>query len=102
MHTGHSDSVAIRHVELNNDGTWYLRLWEIELGTVPGKYSNWCVPYIVKFYPHDDNIFVFSCSDNKIVSYDATMGDIKQEYDPHLAPVNATTLLRAMEPKSSH
>jgi pre-mRNA-processing factor 17 len=43
---------------------------------------------VVKFYPHDDNIFVVGCSDNKIVAYDSSTGEITQEYDHHLAPVN--------------
>jgi pre-mRNA-processing factor 17 len=47
------------------------------------------VPYVVQFYPHDDNFFVVGCSDNKIVTYDATTAEITQEYNHHLGPVNA-------------
>jgi pre-mRNA-processing factor 17 len=52
-------------------------------------FGNKKVPYVVQFYPHDDNLFVVGCSDNKIVTYDATTGEITQEYNYHLAPVNA-------------
>ncbi len=51
------------------------------------------MPYVVKFYPHADNIFVVGCFNNKVVAYDATTGKITQEYNHHLAPVNTITFV---------
>jgi pre-mRNA-processing factor 17 len=88
-------------VQFNNDGSKFvsasfdrfLRLWNVETGEVLGTYTNRRVPYVVKFYPKDDNIFCVGCSDNKIVAYDSTTGEITQEYDHHLAPVNTITFV---------
>ena len=96
---GHS--AAVRDVQFNHDGTKFLscsfdrfiRLWDTQTGDVLGTYTNRRVPYVLKFYPLDDNIFVVGCSDNKIVAYDCTTGKITQEYNHHLAPVNTITFV---------
>jgi len=96
MRTYEGHSAAVRDVQFNNDGSKFvscsfdrfLRLWDVESGKVLGTYTNRRVPYVVKFYPKDDNFFVVGCSDNKLVTHDATTGEITQEYDHHLAPVN--------------
>ena len=56
-------------------------------------YTNCHVPYVVKLFPHADNIFVVGCFNNKVVAYDATTGKITQEYNHHLAPVNTITFV---------
>ena len=97
LRTYHGHTAAVRDVRFNSDGSTFLsasfdrfvRLWNTEDGRILGTYSNRRVPYVVRFHPHDDNSFVVGCSDNKIVAYDATTGKITQEYDHHLAPVNA-------------
>jgi pre-mRNA-processing factor 17 len=94
-YTGHS--AGVRDVQFNHDGTKflsasfdrYLRLWKTETGEVLQTFTNRAVPYVVKFYPHDDNLFVVGCSNNKIVTYDATTAEVTQEYNHHLAAVNA-------------
>jgi pre-mRNA-processing factor 17 len=97
MRTYVGHSAAVRDVQFNHDGTKfvsasfdrYLRLWNTETGQVLQTFTNRRVPYVVKFYPHDDNFFVVGCSDNKIVTYDATTAEITQEYNHHLGPVNS-------------
>jgi pre-mRNA-processing factor 17 len=101
MRTYIGHSAAVRDVQFNNDGTKFLscsfdrfiRLWNTETGAVEGTYTNRRVPYVVKFYPLDDSIFVAGCSDNKIVAYDSKSGEITQEYNHHLAPVNTITFV---------
>ena len=96
---GHS--AAVRDVQFNNNGTKFLscsfdrfiRLWDTQSGAVLGTYTNRRVPYVIKFYPLDDNTFVVGCSDNKIVAYNSTTGEITQEYNHHLAPVNTITFV---------
>jgi pre-mRNA-processing factor 17 len=101
MRTYIGHSAAVRDVQFNNDGTKFLscsfdrfiRLWNTETGAVEGTFTNRRVPYVIKFYPKDDSIFVAGCSDNKIVAYDSTSGEITQEYNHHLAPVNTITFV---------
>lgn len=101
MRTYIGHSAAVRDVQFNNDGTKFLscsfdrfiRLWNTETGAVEGTFTNRRVPYVVKFYPKDDSIFVAGCSDNKIVAYDSKSGEITQEYNHHLAPVNTITFV---------
>lgn len=101
MRTYIGHSAAVRDVQFNNDGTKFLscsfdrfiRLWNTETGEVEGTYTNRRVPYVIKFYPLDDSLFVVGCSDNKIVTYDSKSGDITQEYNHHLAPVNTITFV---------
>jgi hypothetical protein len=50
---------------------WYLQLWDTEMGRVLQMFTNQKVPYVVQFYPFDDQFFVMGCSDNKIVCYNA-------------------------------
>jgi pre-mRNA-processing factor 17 len=71
----------------------YIRLWDTESGEVINTFTNRRVPYCVKFYPNDENIFVVGCSDNKAVAYNATTGEIVQEYNHHLAAVNTITFI---------
>jgi pre-mRNA-processing factor 17 len=101
MRTYMGHSAAVRDVQFNHNGTKFLscsfdrfvRLWNTETGEVLGTYTNRRVPYVVQFYPHDNNTFVVGCSDNKVVAYDATTGEITQEYNHHLAPVNTITFV---------
>lgn len=97
MRTYEGHRAAVRDVQFNHNGTKFvsasfdrfLRLWDTESGNVLQTFGNKKVPYCVEFYPKDDNYFVVGCSDNKIVTYDATTGEITQEYNHHLAPVNS-------------
>jgi pre-mRNA-processing factor 17 len=97
MRTYIGHSAGVRDVQFNNNGLKflsasfdrYIRLWDTENGTVLQTFFNRKVPYVVKFYPKDDNYFVVGCSDNKIITYNTTTAEITQEYNHHLGPVNA-------------
>ena len=66
-------TATVRDAQHNLDGTKFLscsfdrviRLWNTESGQVENIFTNRKVPYVVKFYPKDDSIFVVRCSDNK-------------------------------------
>jgi len=97
MRTYIGHTAAVRDVAFHSSGNTFLsasfdrfiRLWNTETGEVVNTFTNRRVPYVVKFYPKDEQYFVVGCSDNKIVTYDVKSGEITQEYNHHLAPVNA-------------
>lgn len=99
MRTYIGHSAAVRDVQFSNDGSKflsasfdrYIRLWDTESGKVLNTFTNRRVPYVVQFYPRDNNLFVVGMSDAKIVTFDATTGEITQEYNHHLAAVNTIT-----------
>jgi len=101
MRTYEGHKAAVRDVQFNHDGSKFvsasfdrfLRLWDTESGEVLQTFGNKKVPYCVEFYPKDDNFFVVGTSDNKIVTYDCTTAEITQEYNHHLAPVNAISFV---------
>ena len=64
--------------------SFHVLLWLLQ-----GDFGNNKVPYCVKFYPVDDNIFLMGCSNKKIIQYDIREGKEVQNYDHHLAPVNS-------------
>lgn len=96
---GHSG--AVRDINFSSDGRTFLscgfdrfvRLWDTETGQCLNTFTNRRVPYCVKFYPEDDNIFVVGDSNNMIVQYDCTTGAIVQEYNHHLQAVNSVTFI---------
>jgi len=52
----------------------FMRLWDTETGQCISTFTNRKVPYCVKFYPVDNNLFVMGSSDNKVVQWDTTSG----------------------------
>ncbi|KAF9273747.1 hypothetical protein BGZ68_001245 [Mortierella alpina] len=98
---GHSK--AVRDVTFNNDGTKFLsasydrnmKLWDTETGQCISTFSTKKIPYVVKFNPDEDkqNVFLAGCSDHKIYQFDTNTGEVIQEYDQHLGPVNSITFV---------
>ncbi|MBW0544466.1 hypothetical protein O181_084181 [Austropuccinia psidii MF-1] len=98
---GHSK--AVRDVTFSNNGQRFLsagydrqiKLWDTETGHCVQAFSNGKIPYCVKLHPDDDkqHIFLAGMSDKKIIQYDMRSGDITQEYDQHLGPVNTITFV---------
>ncbi|KIJ38951.1 hypothetical protein M422DRAFT_231020 [Sphaerobolus stellatus SS14] len=94
---------AVKDVTFSNDGKRFLscgydrqmKLWDTETGQCIKRFSNGKIPYVIKFHPDDDkqNIFLAGMSDKKIIQYDMDSGEIVQEYDQHLGPVNTITFV---------
>ncbi|KAM0745636.1 WD40 repeat-like protein [Meredithblackwellia eburnea MCA 4105] len=91
---------AVHDITFNNDGSKFLsaafdrqvKLWDTETGQCLQAFSNGKIPYCVKFHPEQQNVFLAGMSDKKIIQYDMSAkegaGEITQEYDQHLGPVN--------------
>lgn len=90
-----------------------MKLWDTETGQCLKRFNNGKIPYVVKFHPDEDkqHIFLAGMSDKKIIQvrlsqgsldplliftngkYDINSGEITQEYDQHLGPVNTITFV---------
>ncbi|CCG81066.1 putative MRNA splicing factor [Taphrina deformans PYCC 5710] len=97
-YAGHSK--AVRDINFNADGSKFLsagydshmKLWDTETGQCITKFTTGKIPYVVKIHPElGKNEFLAGMSNNKIVQFDMSSGEIVQEYDHHLGPVNTIT-----------
>ncbi|KAF7634599.1 hypothetical protein Mgra_00006048 [Meloidogyne graminicola] len=99
-YVGHK--VPVKDIYFNNDGTEmlsaaydnYIKLWDTETGQVKSRFTVGAHrAYVVKFNPDDDkqNLFLAGMSNKKIIQWDTRTGEIEQEYDRHLGPVNSIT-----------
>ncbi|KAH7883868.1 pre-mRNA splicing factor [Phlebopus sp. FC_14] len=103
LRTFHGHVQAVKDVTFSNDGRKFLscaydrqmKLWDTETGQCLKRFSNGKTPYVVRFHPDDDkqHIFLAGMSDKKIIQYDTNSGEIIQEYDQHLGPVNTITFV---------
>ncbi|GAA5832531.1 hypothetical protein JCM11251_001360 [Rhodosporidiobolus azoricus] len=96
---GHSK--AVHDVTFNNGGDEFLsaafdrqmKLWDTETGQCKQAFSNGKIPYCIKFHPEQQSTFLAGMSDKKVVQYDIRSGEITQEYNQHLGPVNTITFV---------
>ncbi|KAG6868554.1 hypothetical protein C0993_001250 [Termitomyces sp. T159_Od127] len=103
LRTFHGHTKAVKDLCFSNDGRLFLscgydrqmKLWDTETGQCLKRFSNGKIPYVIKFHPDEDkqHIFLAGMSDKKIVQYDMNSGEIAQEYDQHLGPVNTITFV---------
>ncbi|CCM00325.1 uncharacterized protein FIBRA_02355 [Fibroporia radiculosa] len=103
LRTFHGHMKAVKDVTFSNDGRKFLscgydrqmKLWDTETGQCLKRFSNGKIPYVIRFHPDEDkqNIFLAGMSDKKIIQYDINSGEITQEYDQHLGPVNTITFV---------
>ncbi|KAG6814036.1 hypothetical protein H0H92_003886 [Tricholoma furcatifolium] len=103
LRTFHGHTKAVKDLSFSNDGRQFLscgydrqmKLWDTETGQCLKRFSNGKIPYVVKFHPDEDkqHIFLAGMSDKKIIQYDMNSGEIIQEYDQHLGPVNTITFV---------
>ncbi|KAK2462005.1 hypothetical protein APHAL10511_006468 [Amanita phalloides] len=94
---------AVKDLTFSNDGRRFLscsydrtmKLWDTETGQCIQRFGNGKIPYVVRFHPDEDkqHIFLAGMSDKKIIQYDINSGEITQEYDQHLGPVNTITFV---------
>jgi pre-mRNA-processing factor 17 len=100
-YSGHSK--AITDSTFNPNGTQFLsasfdrqmKLWDTEYGKCISRFSTGKTPHVVRFNPSPENSheFLAGMSDKKIVQFDTRSGEMTQEYDHHLAPVNTLTFV---------
>ncbi|GAA5908142.1 hypothetical protein JCM8208_003702 [Rhodotorula glutinis] len=96
---GHSK--AVHDVTFDNSGGQFLsaafdrqmKLWDTETGQCKQAFSNGKIPYCIKFHPEQQSTFLAGMSDKKVVQYDMRSGEITQEYNQHLGPVNTITFV---------
>ncbi|GAA5834596.1 hypothetical protein JCM5353_004615 [Sporobolomyces roseus] len=96
---GHSK--AVHDVQFDNNGAQFLsssfdrqmKLWDTETGQCKQAFSNGKIPYCIKFHPEQQTTFLAGMSDKKVIQYDMRSGEITQEYDQHLGPVNTITFV---------
>jgi pre-mRNA-processing factor 17 len=103
LRTFHGHTKAVKDLTFSNDGRRFLscaydrqiKLWDTETGQCLKRFSNGKIPYVVRFHPDEDkqHIFLAGMSDKKIIQYDMNTGEITQEYDQHLGPVNTITFV---------
>ncbi|KAI6241236.1 Pre-mRNA splicing factor [Aphelenchoides fujianensis] len=98
-YVGHK--MPVRDVAFNNDGTEfltasfdnYIKLWDTETGQVKNRFHTGHRAFCLKFHPDDDKqtTFVSGMHNKKILQWDTRSGEIEQDYDRHLGPVNSIT-----------
>ncbi|TEB35131.1 pre-mRNA splicing factor [Coprinellus micaceus] len=103
LRTFHGHTKAVKDICFSNDGRQFLscaydrtmKLWDTETGQCIKRFGNGKIPYVVRFHPDADkqHIFLAGMSDKKIIQYDMNSGEITQEYDQHLGPVNTITFV---------
>lgn len=94
---GHAKGV--RDVRFSPDGrrlltTGYdkvMRLWDVETGTVLASLGEGTMTFAIAFHPTEEETIMAGRGDKKICQYDWRSGDVVQEYDYHLGPVNTVT-----------
>lgn len=96
---GHSKGV--HDIDFDNSGAQFMsaaydrqmKLWDTETGQCKQAFSNGKIPYCIRFHPDQPTTFLAGMSDKKITQYDTRSGEITQEYDQHLGPVNTITFV---------
>lgn len=84
----------------------YVKLWDTETGIVSHyiymiwflgqckqRFNSGQIPFCIKFNPDEDkqHFFLSGMQNKKILQWDTRSGEIVQEYDRHLGPVNCIT-----------
>lgn len=95
--SGHTKSV--NDIDFNPSGTQfvsasydrYMKLWDTETGKCLNKFTSGKTPHVVRINPSSPHEFLAGMADKKILQYDTRSGEMVQEYDHHLGPVNTIT-----------
>jgi pre-mRNA-processing factor 17 len=51
-----------------------MKLWDTETGQCLKRFSNGKIPYVVRFHPEQQNIFLAGMSDKKIIQVSILQG----------------------------
>lgn len=69
-----------------------MKLWDTETGKCISRFTTGKTPHTLRFHP-GGNEFIAGMSDKKIVQFDTRSGELTQEYDHHLGPINTLTFV---------
>lgn len=98
--SGHNKSVT--DTDFHPTGTSFLtasydrqmKLWDTETGKCISRFTTGKTPHCIRFQPGDGgHEFLAGMSDKKIVQFDTRSGELTQEYDHHLGPINSITFV---------
>lgn len=98
-YSGHTKSVS--DANFNPDGTQFIsgsydrfmKIWDTETGACVSRFRTGAIPHCIKFNPSSPHEFLAGMSDKKIIQYDTRSGEMTQEYDHHLGPINTITFV---------
>ena len=66
-----------------------MKLWDAETGKCTGRFTTGKTPHTLRFNPSKGGAeFIAGMNDKKIVQYNTRSGELVQEYDHHLGPIN--------------
>jgi pre-mRNA-processing factor 17 len=93
--SGHSKSIT--DTNFSPDGASFLsasfdrqmKLWDTETGQCTSRFTTGKTPHCIVFNPISPNEFLAGMADKKIVQFDIRSGELTQEYDHHLGPINS-------------
>ncbi|KAI9656270.1 MAG: hypothetical protein M1821_004933 [Bathelium mastoideum] len=98
-YSGHNKLVS--DIDFNNDGRQFLsasydrqmKLWDTEYGKCLNRFTTGKTPHVLRFNPDPslNHEFIAGMADKKIVQFDTRSGELVQEYDHHLGPINTLT-----------
>jgi hypothetical protein len=96
-YSGHTKSV--NDIDFNPSGTQFIsasydrfmKIWDTETGKCLNKFTTGKTPHVIRINPSTPHEFLAGMADKKILQYDTRSGEIVQEYDHHLGPVNTIT-----------
>jgi len=99
MRTYMGHDKAVKDVSFNSDGSRFVstswdkkvRLWDTETGKIIQTVTAGKIGYCCKIHPKQQNLVLVGQSDKKVIQWDMNNGDLVQEYDQHLGPVNSIT-----------
>ncbi|KAF8253804.1 WD40 repeat-like protein [Wilcoxina mikolae CBS 423.85] len=101
LRTYNGHSKAVTDISFNPSGQSflsasydrYMKLWDTETGQCINRFTTGKIPHVIRFNPSQPLGFLAGMSDKKIVQFDTRSGELVQEYDHHLGPVNTITFV---------
>ncbi|PVU90821.1 hypothetical protein BB559_004416 [Furculomyces boomerangus] len=92
---------AVRDITFDNKGSRFLstsydkfiKLWDTETGQCISKFTSNKTPYVSRFHPTLQNIFLTGQSDKKIIQWDIRTKGKVQEYNEHMGAVSTITFV---------
>ena len=71
-----------------------IKQWDTETGACTARFKeSGAIAHVVRYNPSSPHEFLAGMSNKKILQYDTRSGEMVQEYDHHLGPVNTITFV---------